>query len=88
MIIFKNKNLGLNFSREKASLTNLTLNNFENKLLASKQIIKPRNKIDEMKIYLWLKFIKSNILNKIIDVTILFKKFCDIIYYQSFFLSF
>ena len=63
----------------------LLVKNFEKRLLASKQIVKPMIKIDIIKILLWLKFIKINKDNKKIDVIILFNKFCDIKYYQNFF---
>ena len=49
-------------------------NMFEKRLLADKQIIIPRIKIDRIKTYRWLKLIKINIDNKIIDVIILFIK--------------
>ena len=62
----------------------LLVNNFEKRLLASKQIVKPSNKIDRIKIYLWLKLIKINNDNSTIDVISLFNKFCDIKYFQNF----
>ena len=63
----------------------LLFENFEKSLFASTQIIKPMIKIDIIKIYLWLKLIKINRVNKTIDVSNLFNKFCDIKYYQNFF---
>ena len=63
----------------------LLVKNFEKRLLASKQIIKPMIKIDIIKIILLIKLIKINKDNKKIDVIILFNKFCDIKYYQNFF---
>ena len=62
----------------------LLFNNLEKRLLASKQIIKPINKIDKIKIYRWLKLIKINSNNRTIDVISLFNKFCDIKYFQNF----
>ena len=63
------------------------INIFEKRLFASKHIIIPRIKIDRIKTYWWLKLIKINKDNKIIDVINLFIKLCDIKYYQNFFLS-
>ena len=60
------------------------LNSFENKLLASIQIIIPTINIEKINIYGWLKLIKKNRDNKIIDVINLLNKFFDIKYYQSF----
>ena len=62
------------------------INIFEKRLLTSKHIIIPRIKIDRIKTYLLPKLIKINKNNKIIEVIILFRKLCDIKYYQSFFL--
>ena len=46
----------------------MLFNNFVKSLLASKQINKPNNKIDKIKIFWWLKIIKINNDNRIIDV--------------------
>ena len=69
---------------QETFLTYLILSSFENKLLASKQIIIPNIKIDKIKTYLWLKLIKNKMHNSIIDVIVLFNKFCDIKYFQNF----
>ena len=69
---------------EEFFLEYLLVKNFEKRLLASKQIIKPMIKIDIIKTFLLLKLIKINKDNKKIDVIILFDKFCDIKYFQNF----
>ena len=83
-MIFKIRKLMLNFLKIEVFFEKLILNIFENKSLASTQIIIPIINIDNINIYSWLKLIKKNINNKIIEVINLFNKFCDIKYYQSF----
>ena len=83
-MIFKIKKLMLNFLKIESFFEKLILNNFENKLLASKKVIIPIINIDNINIYSLLKLIKKNKDNKITEVINLFNKFCDIKYYQSF----
>ena len=63
---------------------NLLVKSFEKRLFASTQIIKPMIMIDRIKIYWWLKLIKINSDNRIIEVISLFNKFSDIKYFQNF----
>ena len=49
--MFKISNLELNFSKKKTFLVFFLFSNFEKRLLASTQMIIPRNKIEKMKIY-------------------------------------
>ena len=83
-MMLKKRNLKLNLLNGELVLSCFMISNFENRLLASIQIITPRNIIEKMKIYRLLKLIRNNNDNKIIDVIILLNKFCDIKYYQNF----
>ena len=49
--MFKISNLKFNFSKKEKILVFFLFSNFENRLLASTQMIIPRIKIEKMKIY-------------------------------------